>query len=461
VKACALLLVLLTATITFADVADPDSLIWVSEEAAIDSLNTYWRNLESDWYEPLTLEDLDVGLDPSRLDSLTIEGDLTIGRMIAGRPWRFRVKPPRGIGFNRVKGFDVGPRIEIYRPGVRQPRLISDVRYGFAWKRISHRHRLDLPLLTARLYDADGFLDRAPWTWLTLEAEGGRITDWFAGDMRAERVATAIFGGDDPNHYFERRYWRVGLRIAPRPPLTLRLGGGGGTHRPLAVATDWNLFGDDVADNLAAERLSHRSLYAGLSWRWRGLRLSGRHEWRRVTNAPGLPDVAASADGRAWYRHLDVRAVWQGLDGWGDTWTLTGNWRTADRQQPLPWKTYLGDHGTLRGFKARELVGDGGAWASLDARWNLDPFESLHVPLLRNLGLQPITFADWGRVHRRSGALDTYPGDAGWRADVGVGLGKFLGLGSRLQNVRLYAAKPVGAGMGERGWRFTLALEAR
>jgi len=460
VKTCVLLFVIFTAAVSMAGITDPDSLIWVSEEAAIDSLNTYWRNLESDWYEPLTLDDLGVGLTRARLDSLTIEGDLVIGRMFSGRPWRFKVRPLRGSGFNRVQGFDVGGEVKVYRPGSRQPRLVSGVSYGFAWKKLSHRHRVKLPLATGRLFDADGYLKRSPWTWLTLEAEGGRDAEWFAGDSRIERAATAVFGGKDPNHYYEHEYWRAGLRITPRPPLTLRLGGGGGTHRPLGVATDWSLFGGDVPDNLAAERLSHRDLYAVLSWRWRGLRLSGRHEWRRVSDAPGLPDVVASANGQAWYRRFDLHAVWRGQDGWGDVWTLAGNWRTADRQLPMPGKTYLGDHGTLRGFESRELVGDGGAWVSLDVRWDIDIFESLRVPLLRKLGLQPITFADWGRVHRNQGALDNYPGGTGWRADAGVGLGKFLGLWNQLSNIRFYAARPVGEGMGERGWRFILALEA-
>ena len=88
-KTCVLLFVIFTAAVSMAGITDPDSLIWVSEEAAIDSLNTYWRNLESDWYEPLTLDDLGVGLTRARLDSLTIEGDLVIGRMFSGRPWRW------------------------------------------------------------------------------------------------------------------------------------------------------------------------------------------------------------------------------------------------------------------------------------------------------------------------------------------------------------------------------------
>ena len=443
-----------------AGLADPDSLIWTSEEAAIDSLNTYWRNLDNAWYEPLTLEDLDVGLTPVRLDSLTIEGDTVISRMIAGRPWRVRWGPVRRLRFNRVQGLDLGGEVVLYRPGLRQPRLVSNVSYGLSWKRLSHAHSLSVPLVTARLRDDEGYLDRAPWTWLTLEATGGREADWFAGDLRTERNLSALINGKDPNQYYDLAHWRAGLRIRPRPPLSLLLGGGGGRHRPLGVATDWNLIGDraTVDDNLAVEGLSRRMLYAGLQVNWRGLWLYGLHEWLRVSDSP-LPDVVSAPDGAAWYRHFVLKARWHVHDRWGDVWMLRVNWNNMDRQAPREWKTDLGDHGTLRGFEAGELVGDRGGWASLDIRWNLDPFKSLRVPLLKGLGLQPIIFVDGGRVYRHDGALDNYDGGKGWRADVGLGLGKYLGMGRGLSNVRFYAAKPVGVGADGRPWVLTVALE--
>ncbi len=455
-----LALALLAAVPALAGVADPDSLIWVSEEAAIDSLNTYWRNLDDGWYEPLTLEDLAPGLTATRLDSLTLEGDVVIARMIAGRPWRLKWRPLSHLIYNRVQGLDVGGRVVLYRPGVRQPRLTSGASYGLAWKRLSHRHTLSLPLLTARLRDEDGYLRRAPWTWLSLEAEGGRGVEWFAGDLRHERNLAALVGGEDPNHYYEHSRWRTGLVIAPRPAVSLRFGLGGGRHRPLGVRTDWSLLGDaaDVADNLAVAGLSRRSFDAGLNLDWRGLRLQATHAWHRVTDSP-LPAVAADPEGVAWYRRLDLKAMWQTRDPWGNVWVLRGGWSDVDRPAPLEWQTYLGDHGTLRGYGARELVGDRGGWAGLDARWDVDLFAALRVPLLKSLGLQPITFADWGRVERRVDDPAAYPGGDGWRANAGLGVGKFLGFRSWLKHVRVYAARPVGQGMHGRPWRFVVALE--
>ncbi|MBC8423008.1 hypothetical protein H8E07_02690 [bacterium] len=461
-KRLVLLAVLLSAALARGGPADPDSLIWASEEAAVDSLNAYWRGLESDWYEPLTLDELDLGLSAVQLDSLVIEGDTVIARMIAGRPWLTRVRPLRHARFNRVTGLDVGGEVVLYRPGVRQPRLSSRASYGLSWKKLSHAHSLSLPVATARLYDDEGYRSRAPWTWLPLEAEGGHGAEWFAGDRREERNLAAFFSGEDPNHYYARTHWRASLRLRPRPFLTLWLGGGGGRHRPLGVRTDWSLFGDReaVGGNLQVAGLSRRTLHAGLQVSRGGLWMRGRQEWHRVSDSP-LPDVADAAGGKAWYRRLAMKAGWHGHDPWGDEWVLSANWQSLDRQAPLEWMTYLGDHGTLRGFAARELAGDRGAWASLDVRWDLDPFRTLRIPLLKGLGLQPITFADWGRVERIDGALDDYPGADGWRADVGVGLGKRLGLGGMLNHVRAYAARPVGAGSEGRPWVFVVALEGR
>jgi len=453
-----LLALLLAAAVARGGPADPDSLIWASEEAAIDSLNAYWRGLESDWYEPLTFEELGTGLSSVQFDSVVVEGDLVIARMIAGRPWLTRVRPLSHARFNRVTGLDVGGEATLYRPGVRQPRLSSRASYGLSWGKVSHAHELSLPLATARPRDAAGFLDHVPWTWLALEAAGGHGAEWFAGDRREERNLAAFFSGADPNHYYARTQWRASLRLRPRPFLTVWLGGGGGRHRPLDVRTDWSLFGgaDEVGDNLRIAGLSRRTLHAGLQVSRGGLWLWGWHDWHRVTDSP-LPDVAAA--GTAWYRRFALKAAWLGRDSWGDEWMLRANWRTLDRQAPLEWMTYLGDVGSLRGFAARELAGDRGAWASLDVRWDVDLFRALRIPLLKKLGLQPITFVDAGRVERIAGALDDYPGAEGWRADAGVGLGKRLGLGGMLNHVRAYAARPVGAGSEGRPWVFVVSLE--
>ncbi len=85
-------------------------------------------------------------------------------------------------------------------------------------------------------------------------------------------------------------------------------------------------------------------------------------------------------------------------------------------------------------------------------RGGFDPLRTLHIPLLSHLGLQPIAFADWGRTKGGDG-------DADWRADVGLGLGRLIGAPGLGGHLRLYAAKPVFNGESDRPWRFLLMLE--
>jgi hypothetical protein len=104
------------------------------------------------------------------------------------------------------------------------------------------------------------------------------------------------------------------------------------------------------------------------------------------------------------------------------------------------------------------LSGDEGAWAALDVRWGFDLWRSLHVPGLRSLGLQTITFLDWGRTWADAeSVLD--PGEQGWRMNAGVGFGKFVGVPGRSGNLRLYVAHQIFDGQREQGWRVLLAFE--
>ena len=98
-----------------------------------------------------------------------------------------------------------------------------------------------------------------------------------------------------------------------------------------------------------------------------------------------------------------------------------------------------------------------------------------HVPWLKGLGLQTITFADWGRTwnHDLEGAdvapppspdptegptRSTY-GTTGWRMDAGIGFGKLLGVPGQRGNLRLYIAHQILDGQRDAGWRVLLALE--
>ena len=83
--------------------------------------------------------------------------------------------------------------------------------------------------------------------------------------------------------------------------------------------------------------------------------------------------------------------------------------------------------------------------------------------MLKNWGLQPIGFADYGHTWNKPGEYAAGPeeGVQDWRTDVGFGFGKRFdlpGLGSN-NKFRMYAAAPVGQGSDEYGWRFLIAFE--
>ncbi len=453
--ACLLMLPTLAAALP---PAPADSLLWESEQAAIDSLNSYWRTLDADWYDPLTPELLDFGLDAARLDSLTAVGDVLIGRILSGRYVKTDFHPFGMMAFNRTEGLRPGASLEFVRPGPAPARLEIGAGYGIASERVVHEHGLDLPLAVARPRDDRGALKRRPWPWLSLRAEGGRATRAFGGELGRTWDMWAFLYGEEPSQFYEDEFWRAGLRLRPRPELALELGGGHHDERPRPVATRWTLFGEasDVDPNLQVPALTARELYAGLRWRRGRVEAGARMTWLRAAgdqvNAPwGATDAL-------WHRRLRLDGAATLIDRWGTEYALKGVWRTADRRAPPQWQLFLGDYGTLRGFEARELAGDEGGLATLDVRLGADPFRALRVPLLKSFRLQPILFAEYGRALRAEGPGEPY-GATGWRADVGFGFGKAIGLPGVGGNLRMYVARPVGPGMGDYSWRVTVGVE--
>jgi len=428
--------------------ADTDSLIWVSDQAASDSLASYWDHLkDDDWYDPLTPEDLGIGLTRARYDSLIAAGDDVLVDMLRGRPWRFDVNWLSKFRFNRVEGPVLGGSMVVDRPGPRQPEWTTRFAYGFARKEPTVETELNIPLLATRRYDEHGRLMRQPWTGLALEVDAGDTVHRFASEKRFLASFVGLRRGNDPAHYYQRTWGRVGLRTRPTPWLSLWTGAARGEDRPLGVATRWSLFGDeaDVQDNLQIEQRTSTDLETGITIRRHGLRLAA--------------DLKMSRTDQAWVRRWGASARVTRLDPLHNEWTLASAWSSVDRRAPLHWKTWLGGLGTLRGYEPGELAGDRGGYASLSAAWNVDLFRVLHVPLLKNWELQRVTFGEIGMVDDVDGPEPSY-GLQGWRADAGFGFRRLMGFGSDgPSHLSLTAARPVGQHMGDRGWRVTMAVE--
>jgi hypothetical protein len=424
------------------------------DQAAIDSLNSYWRHLDDAWYEPLTPDLLRSGLDDATLDSLSSVGDHELTALLAGRRWRLALRPLAGTGFNRCEGWRPASGVVLRRLGRQGTVVTLGAGYGIARRRVVWNAAVAWPLAEVALVERPDRPPRRPWTRWALTVAGGDGAVPFAGAEGPVHTLDAIVSGDDPNMYYARRWGEAAVAWRPAPRLEARVGALRERHAALAVASTWNLAGDAdrVPLNWAAEPLDSRALVAGLAWNGPRFGIDTRAEWHSAAGVAADP----AADRRDFLR-LAARARGSWLDRHGNELAARVAWTGVDRVAPLQWRTFLGGSTSLRGYPARELAGDRGLLAAVDLRAGFDPLRLLRAPLLGRLRLQPILFADFGRADA-AGPPAPPQGAAGWRADAGLGLGRLLGAGGQ-GNLRLYFAKPVLNGQADRPWQVQLELE--
>ncbi len=444
---------------------------WLSEEANADSLSSYWGEIGEAWQDEVTVEATPVSLSPAHIDSLTDLGAVRLQDLRKGNLWRLKPDWTRAPGYNRTQGFVGRLGLVLERLGPDNPRLDVTAGYAFANKRPVFAGELVLPLVRSRWKlahpAADGREYRgARYQLLSLHLNGRKDSGLFAGDGRRHtRSASAFFYGSDPNHYYEERGLDGELELRLSRGLVLKAGGGYVEHRAWSQRTAWNVLGRSLRPegNFTADNLDDGFWRAGASWQWGVLQLDGDVTWHELENAAFEGGGVGSGAGS--WREIRVAGELDLLDRYGNQWLLRGTHREFDRTAPVQWKVWLGDYGTLRGYRAGELTGDAGAHASLDGRFGFDVWRAAHVPVLKNWGLQPIGFVDWGKTwDTGDGAVRSdgpTEGERDWRLDVGFGFGKRFdvpGLGE-FRDVRLYAAHPVAEGSEGHGWRFLLAFE--
>ncbi|MCP4143712.1 MAG: hypothetical protein GY752_00350 [bacterium] len=444
-----LLFVLLACSVSAAD-APLDSLIWVSEEAASDSLSSFWDSLDSDWYEPLTPEEIGMGLTDAEYDSVLTESNLMIHRIRYNNPWRFRMRKLARVGFNRVEGFHPGSSWLLTRRGQRQPEFNLGASYGIASHKVMWDLKADVPLKTARPVDENGIATKYPWTSLAFVTEAGRHTANFGGLEREVYNFTSMLYGVDPNSYYEADYWASALAYSPHRNVRLKFGGGIGKNDSMPVATRWSLFGDesDVSDNLQVAGLRYRDLFTQLDWKFNKLSLSGKASWKRVSDYPDRDPY--------WIRQFNLSGKYLHMDRFGNEIELRAKSQSMDRTAPMEWKFMLGDYGSLRGYEGIELAGDKGAFASIDFRFGNDPLAKIGLPIFDALSLQPVLFFDSGWVDDIS--TPTEFGGTGWRHNAGFGLSKYFALPGLFERITVYAARPVGENSQDQPWRFVVGF---
>ncbi len=437
---------------------------WLSSEAHDDSLAVYWKGIDKSWEKTVSPELAPVTLEVAKLDSLSAVGASELTALQQGGRWKIgpSLTPPQ---YNRAQGFALFAGVSARKTGPQPPRMNVAAGYGFANRRWLGSAEFDIPLMRSRWNLADGKGKGKYYKLLTLNLQGVKMGAQFAGDgRRYTRSASAFFYGSDPNHYYENRGGAGRLTVRPARRLRLYVGAGYYENRILEQRTTWNLLGRQLRPNgnYRANALDESRVYTGGTWGSGPVSLSGFVVWHNVRNSDfvsGLDGASEEAD----FRQVKLSGELDLMDRSGNQWLLRGGVKEFDRQVPLQWKTWMGDYGTLRGYRAGVLTGDGGSWASLDMRLGWDMWRALKVPLLKGLGLQPIGFADYGHTWSKPGPYAEGPeeGARDWRANVGFGFGRRFdlpGLGE-FNNFRMYAAAPVGNGREGHGWRFLIAFE--
>jgi len=437
---------------------------WLSPEASEDSLSAYWGGISETWEASVSPELEPVTLEAARLDSLSQVGVAEIQSLQAGGRWKVGpgLKAPE---FNRAQGFALFADLSARKTGPVPPRVDLAVGYGFSNRRWLGRAEFDIPLIKSQWKLSGDRGKGAKYRLLTLNLSGEKMSGLFAGDgRRYTRSASAFFYGSDPNHYYENRGGAARLTWQAARRLSFFAKGGYYEHRALQQRTRWNLLGRSLRPdgNHQASAQDAQQISFGGRLGAGPLTFTGDVTWHTVENSTfvtGLPGAPTDAE----FREVNLYGELDLLDQAGNQWLLRSRLREFDRQVPLQWKTWLGDFNTLRGYPAGELTGDAGSWASLDVRLGWDMWRALRVPVLKNWGLQPIGFADWGHTWNKPGLYAVGPeeGFQDWRANVGFGFGRRFdlpGLGAD-NKFRMYAAHPAFNGHQGRGWRFLIAFE--
>ena len=440
---------------------------WLSAEANQDTLEGYWSELGADWEKDISVEAAPITLSAVKVDSLNLIGVDRLLELREGSLWRGKVKLAVTPSYNRTQG--VVPRMgfSLEKMGLQQPKLELTAGYAFANKRPVFGAELSLPLLRSRWLVREATDGRPEilgslYQRLVLDVSGRKDAALFAGDNRRDsRSATAFFYGSDPNHYYEERSLAGDLKLQVTRKFFLTGGVGYSENRAWSQRTSWNVLGRRLRPdgNGSADFVDDTFFRVGADWEWGVMQLDGDVTWHNMSVGSGA-DTAL--------REVHLAGQWGVLDKMGNQWLLRADHREFDGDAvPVQWKAWQGDYGTLRGYRAGELVGNAGAHASLDLRMGFDLWRAVRFPVLKNLGLQPIGFVDWGKTWG-GGPVDLLGPEVGlgpavqdYRMDVGFGFGKRFdvpGLG-KFHNVRLYAAHPVAEGSEGRGWRVLLAFE--
>lgn len=120
----------------------------------------------------------------------------------------------------------------------------------------------------------------------------------------------------------------------------------------------------------------------------------------------------------------------------------------------------LGGEQSLRAYPPRFDTGAGVSLLRLDYVFGIDPLYHLRIPILKNLRLQPVIFADAGAVwgDKPWSSLESLQGpeSGDYRFDVGLGIQRFLGFPGFLSHIRIEAGWRLDRSRDRMRWNVSL-----
>ena len=344
-------------------------------------------------------------------DSLGVAG-LKGGPPLYGDAWRLKFDPQvTDWDYNRVEGFLFGGGGSL---GRADKRVKVDAFGGYATASEKFRWRAtfkaELPHTDRKLAAVFSFRD---------------YVDPFGSNRITFNSLRALVGGADEQDYLHRTGGSAGLELTPWEDVHFDLGYAGSRERSIGQDAEFSIWGDLDKPNPAVDEGDEHAVVAGFE-------LGGRR-WLNAQLTQRLAGGTLGGDFR--YARTDVTVEARGFILGRQEFDVTLKGVATGDSPPFQELADVGGLSTVRGWDRRTHVGNQSVAARVEYMFPYDVFASTHIPVVKNLGVQLIPWADAGRVGE---------GDStDWIKSAGFGLQRYLWPVEKAANVRLDFAWPI------------------
>ncbi len=344
-------------------------------------------------------------------DSLGVAG-LKGGPPLYGDAWRLNFDPHvADWDYNRVEGFLFGGG-GLFGRADKRAQLEAFGGYATASEKFRWRAKFkgDLPGLDHKLSAFAIFRD---------------YVDPYGSNRIAFNSLRAFVGGADDQDYLRRTGGSAGLELTPWDDVHFDLGYEGSRERSVARDADFSIWGDLDQPNPEINEGDEHAVVAGFE-------LGGRR-WLNAQLTQRLAGGSLGGDFR--YARTDIMLRARGFILGRQEFEATLRGVTTADAPPFQQLADVGGLSTVRGYDRRTHVGEHSFAARVEYMFPYDIFASSKIPLIEDLGVQLIPWADAARVG---------DGDSNdWITSVGFGLQRYLWPVQNAANLRLDFAWPL------------------